>query len=377
MLRMKSIVITTILAATCWLQTSEAQAGPLLDWLRGIRRTSNTQNGLFNQSSAAQSFAGQSFPGGQSFAGGQSVAGHGAAAPNVAGLQPGQCMKTCNKTCSRTVVNYVPYTAYRTNWKKVPVTQYRPVTSSDPCTGCTMTCMKPCTTYTYQCQRVPYTTYRPVYRQEQYTVPVTTITNDCSNGSCNTCDTCGTGQSVGNFNPVPNYNPAPTSTVPSYAAPTPTYSAPPSSGLVPADTTPSLSIPGGSTSRLPIPSGGGIDTGNTYQVQSYSPATPHTASAADIIRSATQGVRPSNRQRSFIDRLENQGANRSNEDRRTTQADRRNDIRPTTEMASLRRRWSYSPVRMASNVKTTTFASVGKASKVNRQQINSAWEDVK
>ena len=57
MLRMKSIVITTILAATCWLQTSEAQAGPLLDWLRGIRRTSNTQNGLFNQSSAAQSFA--------------------------------------------------------------------------------------------------------------------------------------------------------------------------------------------------------------------------------------------------------------------------------------------------------------------------------
>jgi len=66
MLRMKSIVITTILAATCWLQTSEAQAGPLLDWLRGIRRTSNTQNGLFNQSSAAQSFAGQSFPGGQS-----------------------------------------------------------------------------------------------------------------------------------------------------------------------------------------------------------------------------------------------------------------------------------------------------------------------
>jgi hypothetical protein len=46
-------------------------------------------------------------------------------------------------------------------------------------------------------------------------------------------------------------------------------------------------------------------------------------------------------------------------------------------MASLRRRWSYSPVRLASNVKTTTFASVGKASKVNRQQINSAWEDVK
>lgn len=360
MLRMKSIVITTILAATCLLQTSEAQAGPLLDWLRGIRRTNNTQNGLFNQ----QSFAGQSF------------AAPSAVAPNAAGLQPGQCMKTCNKTCNRTVVNYVPYTAYRTNWKKVPVTKYRPVTTSDPCTGCTMTCMKPCTTYTYQCQRVPYTTYRPVYRQEQYTVPVTTITNDCSTGTCGTsCDTCGTGQSLGNFNPVPNYNPSPASSVPSFAAPTPTYSAPPSSGLVPADTTPSLSVPSGSSSRLPIPSGGGINTGNTYQVQSYSPATPHTASAADSIRSATRGVRPSNRQRSFIDRLENQGSNSAT--RNTTQADRRNDIRPTTEMASLRRRWSYSPVRLASNVKTTTFASVGKASKVNRQQINSAWEDVK
>ena len=369
MLHMKSIVITTVLAATCWLQTSEAQAGPLLDWLRGIRRTSSapsnaSQYGYYAQPTSAQGF-------------------QGAVAPNVAGLQPGQCMKTCNKTCSRTVVNYVPYTAYRTSWNKVPVTKYRPVTSSDPCTGCTMTCMKPCTTYTYQCQRVPYTTYRPVYRQEQYTVPVTTITNDCSTGNCgNSCNTCGTGQSFGGM--TQNFNPAPAATVPSYAAPaptyaTPTYSAPPTSGSLPAaDTAPSLNLPGGSQSRLSIPSQG-IDTGNTYQVQSYKPATPHTASAGDI-RSATQGVRPSNRKRSFVDRLENQGGSGSNSaDRYTTQADRRNDIQPTTEMRSLRRRWSYSPVRMASNVPTSNapFMSVGKASKVNRQQINSAWDDVK
>jgi len=114
MLPMKSIVITTVLAATCWLQTSEAQAGPLLDWLRGIRRTNTQQTGFqtgqtgfFNQARAAQP----------------------AVAPSAAGLQPGQCMKTCNKTCNRTVVNYVPYTAYRTNWNRVPVTQYRPVTT--------------------------------------------------------------------------------------------------------------------------------------------------------------------------------------------------------------------------------------------------------
>jgi hypothetical protein len=85
-----------------------------------------------------------------------------AVAQNAYGLQPGQCMKTCQQTCSRTVVNYVPYTAYRTSWKRVPVTTYKPVTNSDPCTGCTVTCMRPCTTYTYQMQfptrlSVPFT----------------------------------------------------------------------------------------------------------------------------------------------------------------------------------------------------------------------------
>ena len=179
----KPIVIAAIVAVTCLTQTQQAQAGPLLDWLRGIRRPCCGQNTV-------------------PFTAARPVT------PNVGNLQPGQCMKTCNKTCSRTVVNYVPYTAYRTNWNKVPVTKYRPVTTSDPCTGCTMTCMKPCTTYTYQMQRVPYTTYRPVYRQENYTVPVTTITNDCSTGTCNTCptntcDTCSTGGGAApqNFTP--------------------------------------------------------------------------------------------------------------------------------------------------------------------------------
>ena len=94
--------------------------------------------------------------------------------------------------------------SYRTCYKRVPVTQYRPVTNSDPCTGCTVTCMKPCTTYTYQVQRVPYTTYRPVYRTQTYKVPVTTITNDCATGTCGTCPTGGSG-TVANFAP-----PAPT-----------------------------------------------------------------------------------------------------------------------------------------------------------------------
>ena len=179
-------------------------------------------------------------------------------------LQPGQCMRTCQQTCSRTVVNYVPQTAYRTAYKRVPVTQYKPVTSSDPCTGCTVTCMKPCTTYTYQCQRVPYTTYKPVYRQETYKVPVTTITNGCATGTCGTgtcptgtcgtvanfapqsgCSTCGTG------NAVTSQNFSPMTGTPTPATTTQTYTIDPSSGTstqggfstVPADQRPILDIP--------------------------------------------------------------------------------------------------------------------------------------
>lgn len=164
---------------------TEAQAGPLLDWLRGRC----CRNGLFNNNYTAgyPAYNGcntcQTTP--------ATTTGYTA---NYAGLQPGQCMTTCNKVCSRTVVNYVPQTAYRCTWQRVPVTTYRPQTSNDPCTGCTVTCMRPCTSYTWQQKQEPYTTYRPVYRQENYTVPVTTITNDCYGGGCSTgaCATCPT-----------------------------------------------------------------------------------------------------------------------------------------------------------------------------------------
>ena len=156
MIRTKTILLGVIMLAAPLFAASEAQAGPLLDWLRGRRTTTNNfqQSAFGLQPNVAANFA--------------------PTAQNPAGLQPGQCMKTCQKTCSRTVVNYVPYTAYRTSWKRVPVTTYKPVTNSDPCTGCTVTCMRPCTTYTYQMQRVPYTTQRPVYRTETcllYTSP--------------------------------------------------------------------------------------------------------------------------------------------------------------------------------------------------------------
>jgi hypothetical protein len=189
MLRIKSLIIPAATLTFAMMSVpSDATAGPLLDWFRGRRAATCPTP----------------------------------APTNACNLQPGQCMTTCEQTCSRVVVNYVPYTAYRTSWKRVPVTSYKPVTNTDPCTGCTVTCMRPCTTYTYQMQRVPYTTYRPCYRTETYKVPVTTITNDCSTcqtcptptagtmmAPSNGCSTCTTGTVVPNMSPTP----APSSTV--------------------------------------------------------------------------------------------------------------------------------------------------------------------
>ncbi len=151
---------------------AQADAGPLLDWILG-RRARRTQPWTVQNRVA--------YP-------------HNAAAIAASAngcLQPGVCQVNCQRTCQRTVVNYVPQTCYRTQWQRIPVTQYRPVTNTDPCSGCTVTCMRPCTTYRWQAQRVPYTTYRPVYRTETYRVPVTYYTSDC--GNVNPCASCNAG----------------------------------------------------------------------------------------------------------------------------------------------------------------------------------------
>ena len=362
MLRTKLLILIVVAFTTQLTLVSEAEAGPLLDWLRGIRR---------NCAKPALPQFGSVAPA--------------ATTPSVANLQPGQCLKTCQQTCSRTVVNYVPYTAYRTNWNRVPVTQYRPVTSSDPCTGCTMTCMKPCTTYTYKMQRVPYTTYRPVYRQETYKVPVTTLVNNCPTNNCApACDTCGTG----NVGAAQNFAPQ----QPSYSAPVFSPSTQPGTfpqSTLPADTVPSLSpTPAGSSTRLSIPSGS-LSTESSYQVQSaYQPqptsatystpaaVTPHTAARVPDVNSATQGIRPQTSQRPFLERLQNQGSSNSFNSKTKQAKAAPARIKPTTQLTSLHRRWSYSPVRLASS-RTESQGASSFSSVETRQQINSAWDDVK
>ncbi|HMO15443.1 MAG TPA: hypothetical protein PKD64_13565 [Pirellulaceae bacterium] len=132
--RAKALIALATLMA--WQVPNVADAGPLLDWLR--RRCACRQP-----------------------------------VQPVCATPQAVCQTTCMQTCYRTVVNYVPVTAYRTTWEAVPVTTYNQQTSVDPCTGCTVTCMRPCTTYTYRQKQVPYITHRPVYSQQAYQVPVT------------------------------------------------------------------------------------------------------------------------------------------------------------------------------------------------------------
>lgn len=210
MLRLKIMLLTAVITVGQWAAFSDtSDAGPLLDWLRNAcRRPVFGQNvGANNNGNCCQPAA-------------QQIAAAAPATYDTSGydLQPGQCRTTCQKTCQRTVVNYVPTTSYRTSWDRVPVTQYRPETKSDPCTGCSVTCMKPCTTYTYRMKRVPYTSYKPVYRTETYKVPVTYVTNNCATGGCATCptatpaatscDSCGIAAT--SSAPAPVYSAAPT-----------------------------------------------------------------------------------------------------------------------------------------------------------------------
>ncbi len=334
MIRTYKMLVAAMCAVTLMGSIPEsAEAGPLLDWLRGRRCNRPVQPVASNCNTCAR------------------VPQTAAVAPNAYGLQPGQCMKTCQQTCSRVVVNYVPHTAYRTDWKQVPVTQYRPVTNSDPCTGCTVTCMKPCTTYTYQCQRVPYTTYRPVYRTETYKVPVTTITNDCATGNCNSCPT---GTCGGTGVPANNYAPTPAVT---YG--TPTYSTQPATTY----TTPS----------------GGLSTGSGYQA-SPTPATP-----ADITPSLNS-INPqgSSSRRPVIDQIHAQA--RRVPDRETPTVA---SVSDRISNSTVRRPFAYSPVRFASH--RTVAEDVRDAEEVapratyqgsfkpvkRTTAVNSGWETVK
>ena len=331
MLRAKSLILVAAISAVSLLSvSSEAQAGPLLDWLRGMRRPANNAGCCGTQTPNYQVAPQQA-----------------AYTPNAYGLQPGQCMKTCQKECSRTVVSYVPYTAYRTNWNRVPVTQYKPVTNSDPCTGCTVTCMKPCTTYTYQMQRVPYTTYRPTYRTETYKVPVTTITNDCATGNCGT-SACNTGCNTCGVSTIPNQAPvmaAPQAAVQNYI-PNQNYQSVPS---------PSSQIYY-ENQAAPLTTGGGYGTS--------------TGLPADQ-PPALQGISPTTSYRPVLDRLRG-GIRNMTTSNETTYQNTTPVVRypEQTARSAVRKEWNYSPVRLAS------YTSVAKPAQRSQPRTKSNYQPI-
>ncbi len=312
---MKSLKLVALLGLLLLVQMSwaipSAEAGPLLDWIRGLRDRS-----CLNRNAAQPC---------------------GVAAAPACGLQPGQCQVTCQQTCSRTVVNYVPQTAYRTSWEKTPVTTYRPVTSSDPCTGCTVTCMKPCTNYTWQMKQIPYTTYRPVYRQESYKVPVSYVTQDCN--TCNTCPTC----------EVPAATTAPTAmTVP---------------GCSTCNISPTTTL---SNSGVVVPSGT-IGSDGVYTAAPQYMPTP----AQDVPADLPPSLNPQSYRQRVLD-----GA------RNISQVPA-----PRSAQSPILNTWDYSPVRLASYqepaktkrdvVKTSSFGSFKQATqtpaKVNIN-ANAGWK---
>ncbi len=295
--RFKSFWCCALVIGIAWCSNAQpAQAGPLLDWLRGCRKRPQPTMPVAS-----------------------------------CGLQPGQCQTTCQQQCSRVVVNYVPYTAYRANWEQVPVTQYKPVTNTDPCTGCTVTCMKPCTSYTWQMKQVPYTTYRPVYRTESYSVPVTYVSQ--SPAGCSTCatgyqpavDGCSTcGVNPGTINPG--------TTVPPY------YNAPgiPGPTLAPGPTTSSYwNMPNGALST----SGNYtiLPGGTTTTTPGYGSSVPTPADVTPSI----EGTSAPGIQRSVIEQMRNTST--------STFGERRDDRSSQTAAAPVRQPWSYNPVRLASH----------------------------
>ncbi len=62
----------------------------------------------------------------------------------------------------QTVAGQLPTAAYDSQWARIPVTYYRPVTAFDPRYGTTVTSLQPCTSYQYQAQRQPVIAPRPL-----------------------------------------------------------------------------------------------------------------------------------------------------------------------------------------------------------------------
>jgi len=107
----------------------------------------------------------------------------------VAGVVPATACSPTSQTCY-----YAPQSTRRWSYSRMSVTSYRPVTTVDPCTGCTRTSIQPVTRKTFLpwLHRKPVTSYRltctnacaPTCTTACYPSSTSTWASSCAGGAC-------------------------------------------------------------------------------------------------------------------------------------------------------------------------------------------------
>ncbi len=101
-------------------------------------------------------------------------------------------MPTCDpcNPCAAPQVNYVPETKYRWKYSRIERTEYQPVASADPCTGCPVTSYRPVTKKSLLpwLHREAYTTYKAV--PYGGFAPVSYMQPTYQSGCCDPCSSC-------------------------------------------------------------------------------------------------------------------------------------------------------------------------------------------
>jgi hypothetical protein len=181
-------------------------------------------------------------------------------------------------------VNYVPQTCYRTVYRPVAVTSYRPITTADPCTGCPVTSLSPVTTYVQRPVVVPYTTYRPV---------VTTVLLPTAPACpCSSCATgaCGVAPATSYYAPAAIAAPScgcGASTALATGAATTAYYAPATASYSGAATTsyyapPATSYSGAAATSYYAPAASSAAAATTYYPPSYTTTSPSSVTSGTI-----------------------------------------------------------------------------------------------
>ncbi len=287
----RAIVIAWLVVGEGLLLAAPAQAGPILDWLFGDSTQNDNQVVAYypNYPATAAYYPPAPSTPWQTYYGGTPAAASGSSCCQSTVTYPAAAPVTCNRptvvyqvaedpcapTCAPVPVAcepprqscwdritscfrseprpVVPQASYRTTWKRIPVTRYRPIMTADPVTGCSVTVMKACTTYAWQPERQRCSFFDRLLGRCDPTPAV----NPCCGNPCAVAATApASGCGCGGATPVP-------ATVPG-AAPPPYYvPGPASPTLVPGAARPPASASPPNLSPQTVPPSGGAEPADT------------------------------------------------------------------------------------------------------------------